>query len=203
LTFPESQFEPLAWAAVEGWQDDDHVASLRVFQTSCKPLVARRKWRRQQSKPDDSRPMRAALTEICIEAEKLQSVDNAAARTFFEEHFRPMLVSQLGEETGLLTGYYEPIIEGSRFPSCEYTVPVYAPPPNLVAIGRRGDGGAFPNKGKVGRRVGDKVVPFYQRSEIEEGVLAGQGLEICWVKDPIDAFFMQIQGSARVKLDTG
>jgi membrane-bound lytic murein transglycosylase A len=134
---------------------------------------------------------------------ELENPDAAAARAFFEENFWPVKVGKLGEETGLLTGYYEPIIQGSRFPSYEYTVPVYRTPPDLVARGRRTASGGFPNKGFVGRHVGSKLVPYHERTDIEEGVLAGNGLEICWVKDPVDAFFMQIQGSARVKLDTG
>ncbi|MPZ58855.1 MAG: lytic transglycosylase [Rhizobiales bacterium] len=203
LAFPESQLEPLDWAAIEGWLDDDHASAFATFQASCKPLVASRRWRRSK-KPADTRPMRQALTDVCVEGMKALPADGAAAREFFEAHFRPVQVGQLGEETGLLTGYYEPIVEGSRFPSHEYVVPVYAPPSDLIAFGRRAEGGAFPNRGRVGRRVGpDEIVPYHDRGEIEEGVLAGQGLEICWIKDPIDAFVLQIQGSARIKLDTG
>jgi len=206
LSFPpESQLEPLAWSTLKGWQEDDHAAAFAAFQSSCNPLAARLKWRlRKNREPRDSRPIYAALAEVCARAVETEPADDAAARAFFEENFRPVKVGNLGEETGLLTGYYEPVIEGSRFPSDEYVVPVYAPPSNLVVGGRTySEGQKFPNKGRVGRRVGRKVVPYYERGEIEDGVLAGQGYEICWLKDPIDAFFMQIQGSARVKLDTG
>jgi peptidoglycan lytic transglycosylase A len=205
LAFPEeSQLEPLRWTALEGWQQDDHVAAFATFRASCDPLARRLKWlQRKNRSPRDSRPMKKALMEVCTRAMTLENPDPAAARAFFEENFWPVKVGKLGEETGLLTGYYEPIIQGSRFPSDEYTVPVYRTPPDLVARGRRTANGGFPNKGFVGRRVGSKLVPYHERTEIEEGVLAGNGLEICWVKDPVDAFFMQIQGSARVKLDTG
>jgi len=205
LAFPaESQLEPLSWATLEGWQQDDHAAAFATFRASCKPLAARLKWlRRKHRQPRDHRPMRVALMEVCARAMELEKPDAAIARAFFEENFWPVQVGKLGEETGLLTGYYEPVIEGSRFPSDEYTIPVYRTPPNLIAPGRRGADGSFPNKGFVGRRVGSKIVPYHDRAEIEDGVLAGHGLEICWVKDPVDAFFMQIQGSARIKLDTG
>jgi len=209
LAFPESQLEPLHWAALEGWAEDDHAAAFAAFQASCKPLVARLKWgnakqAKKARRAADERPMRVALTEVCVRAVEADVADGAAARAFFEENFRPVQIGKLGEETGLLTGYYEPIIEGSRFPSHEYTVPVYGKPSNLVAARRARAEGAFPNKGRVGRRVGrKKLVPYHDRAEIEDGVLAGRDLEICWVKDPIDAFFMQIQGSARIKLDTG
>ena len=200
----ESQLELWAWDKLEGWQQDDHAAAFATFQASCDPLARRLRWlQRKDQPPKDSRPMKKALMEVCARAMKLRKPDTAAARAFFEENFLPVQVGPLGEPTGLLTGYYEPIIEGSRFPSYEYTVPVYRTPQNIVAPGRRGADGGFPNKGFVGRRVGSKIVPYHDRSEIEDGVLAGQDLEICWVKDPVDAFFMQIQGSARIKLDTG
>jgi membrane-bound lytic murein transglycosylase A len=84
-------------------------------------------------------------------------------------------------------------------------VPVYRRPPDIVAAGKtKFVPGTFPNKGQVGRlAAGGKVVPYYDRGEIEDGVLAGQGLEICWLKDPTDLLFIQIQGSARVRLDDG
>jgi membrane-bound lytic murein transglycosylase A len=205
LAFPaETQLEFWTWNKLEGWQQDDHAAAFATFQASCEPLARRLRWlERKDREPTDSRPMKKALMEVCARAMKVEKPDAAAAQAFFEENFLPVQVGPLGEGTGLLTGYYEPIIEGSRFPSYEYTVPVYRTPPNIVAPGRRGADGGFPNKGFVGRRVGNKVVPYHDRSEIEEGVLAGQDLEICWVKDAVDAFFMQIQGSARIKLDTG
>jgi membrane-bound lytic murein transglycosylase A len=205
LSFPESQLEPLAWATLEGWAEDDHLAAFGTFQASCKSLIRQRKWlERRNREASDTRPMRAALTDVCEKAAEYQGADAAAARKFFEDHFRPVKVGKLGEETGLLTGYYEPIIEGSRFPSNEYVVPVYGTPSDLIVGGKKVEpGNGFPNKGRVSRRDGDKIVPYYDRGEIEDGVLAGNGLELCWVKDPIDAFFMQIQGSARIKLDTG
>jgi membrane-bound lytic murein transglycosylase A len=93
-----------------------------------------------------------------------------------------MRIAPLGDENGFLTGYYEPIIEGSRDRSAEYNVPLYRTPPERA-------------KGNSGQ--------FYDRAAIEDGALAGRKLEICWLKDPTDLFFAQIQGSARVKLEDG
>jgi membrane-bound lytic murein transglycosylase A len=114
-------------------------------------------------------------------------------------------IARLGENAGFLTGYYEPIVDGARSPSEVYDVPVYRKPWNLIAAGRHKQRpGYFPNKGTVGRLVGRrKIVPYYDRGEIEDGVLAGRGLEIAWLKDRIDLFFMQIQGSARIRLEDG
>jgi len=90
-------------------------------------------------------------------------------------------------------------------PTGDFTAPLYRRPPNLVVSGRRKLGDAFPSKGvKVGRRVGRrKIVPYYDRGEIEDGALDGWHVEICWLHDPVDVLFAQIQGSARVRLEDG
>ena len=83
-------------------------------------------------------------------------------------------------------------------------MPLYRKPSNLIPAGRRRSAEGFPNKGPVGRKFGrKKIVPYYDRGEIEEGILTGRNLEICWLKDPIDLLFIQIQGSARVRLPDG
>ncbi len=144
------------------------------------------------------------LFRTCERAKTLDDPDAREARAFFEANFRPVRISPLGETQGFLTGYYESVFAGSRYPSDEYKVPIYRAPVNLVVAGAKRVA-TFPSSGmKVGRLVRNrKIVPFHDRTTIEEGALAGRGLEICWVKDPVDAFFAQIQGSARVKLDTG
>ncbi len=132
-------------------------------------------------------------------------LDNSGAGKFFEDNFRPLLMSRLGQSEGFLTGYYEPIIEGSRVPSAEFHAPIYRRPLNLVASGWRKLGDRFPSRGvKAGRRVGRrKIVPYYTRAEIEDGALNGRHLEICWLRSQIDVLFAQIQGSARIRLQDG
>ena len=115
-----------------------------------------------------------------------------------------MRIATLGEAAGFLTGYYEPIVQGSRTWTQEFWVPVYRKPSNLIPIGRRRLTDAFPNKGTVGRKLGrKKLVPYYDRAEIEEGALTGRNLEICFLKNPVDLLFIQIQGSARIRLQDG
>src|SRR5262249_46698028 len=106
---------------------------------------------------------------------------------------------------GLLTGYFEPIVAGSRFPSPEFHVPVYRRPRDLVAVGYNPASIAFPNKGvRIGRRTANnELVPYHDRGTIEAGALDGQKLEICWLKDPFDLLTIQIEGSARVILEDG
>ena len=115
-----------------------------------------------------------------------------------------MRISRLGEGEGFVTGYYEPMLDGSRTQTDIYTVPVYRRPSNLFVRGVKQSSTGLPNKGQVFRKIGRrKLVPYYDRAEIEDGAIAGRGLEICWLKDPTDLLFAQIQGSARVQLEDG
>jgi membrane-bound lytic murein transglycosylase A len=103
-----------------------------------------------------------------------------------------------------VTGYYEPIIDGSRTRTDVYTVPVYRRPSNLFVRGFTQSAPSLPNSGPVYRKIGRrKLVPYYDRAEIEDGAIAGRGLEICWLKSQTDLLFTQIQGSARVRLEDG
>jgi membrane-bound lytic murein transglycosylase A len=131
-------------------------------------------------------------------------VDDPTAKAFFEQHFRPVRISRLGEEDGFVTGYYEPVVDGSRTQTETYTVPIYRRPSNLFVRGYKQDAAGLPNKGQVFRKIGRrKLVPYYDRAQIEDGAIAGRGLEICWLKNQTDLLFAQIQGSARVKLEDG
>jgi membrane-bound lytic murein transglycosylase A len=192
---PDTALEPIGFADLDGWAGDDHAKAFSAFRTSCAPIV--------RSRTPDERSLAAALAEVCRRALALQGVDSAKARAFFESNFRPLRISRLGDTAGFVTGYYEPIVEGSRFPTREFTVPLYRRPDDLVAPGER-KGESFPNRGQVFRRAADgKLAPYYDRGEIEDGALDGRHLEICWLKDPFAALSIQIQGSARVRLEDG
>ena len=115
-----------------------------------------------------------------------------------------MRISRLGEGEGFVTGYYEPIVDGSRTQNEVYNVPVYRRPSNLFVRGTKQSSVGLPNKGQVFRKIGRrKLVPYYDRAEIEDGAIDGRGLEICWLKEQTDLLFSQIQGSARVLLPDG
>jgi membrane-bound lytic murein transglycosylase len=135
----------------------------------------------------------------------LRPQDADTARTFFEQKFQPVRIARLGEREGLLTGYFEPIVAGSRFPSPEFHVPVYRRPRDLIAAGYKPGSVAFPNKGvRIGRRNGNnELMPYHDRGAIEAGALDGQKFEICWLKDPFDLLAIQIEGSGRVILEDG
>jgi membrane-bound lytic murein transglycosylase A len=200
IKFPDTQYEPAEWADVDGWANDDHAAAFSTFLGSCRVLTTTK-----QRPARDASPVSDALKDVCTRALAAIPLDDDGARKFFEDNFRPLRISKLGDTAGFLTGYYEPIIEGSRVPTGQFTAPLYRRPPNLVVSGRRKLGDVFPSKGvKVGRRVGRrKIVPYYDRGEIENGALDGWHLEICWLHDPVDVLFAQIQGSARIRLEDG
>jgi membrane-bound lytic murein transglycosylase A len=180
LVLPDTQYEPIEWSDLEGWTSDDHAAAFAAFLGSCRTLQNRR---RQSAR--DLTPIPAALKDICEDARQAIPLDEDGARKFFEDHFRPIRISRLGDSDGFLTGYYEPIIAGSRVPTGEFTAPLYRRPPNLVPAGRR------------------KLAPYYDRGQIEDGALVGWHLEICYLHDQVDVLFAQIQGSARIRLEDG
>jgi membrane-bound lytic murein transglycosylase A len=197
IHFPDAELEPLAWSDLNGWASDDQAAAFAAFLSSCRVML------RGAAGLREPPSVRSALERVCRRAAREPPLDAAKARIFFEDNFRPLRISRLGEGLGLLTGYYEPIVDGSRFPTREFTVPIYRRPDDLVVPGRTIQG-SFPNKGEVKRRLADgSLVPFFDRGEIEDGALDGRHLEICWLRDPIAAFSIHIQGSARVRLEDG
>lgn len=198
---PGAQYLPLAWADVKGWGDDNHLAAYKTFRASCRPINAQTGAGEPKA---ESKALGASLSEPCRAAKTLELTDDAKAKTFFEENFAPLRISRLGEPAGFVTGYYEPVLEGSRTQTDVYNVPVYRRPSNLFVRGYKQDSVSLPNKGPVYRKIGRrKLVPYYDRGEIEDGKIAGRGLEIAWLKDPTDLLFAQIQGSARIKFDDG
>ncbi len=169
FSISNTQLETITWSEIKGWTVDNHATAFATFLRSCKAVV------RGTPPQHAGQPFYAALQSVCRRAVNSPPLDRAAARNFFERNFRPMRIAPLGEDNGFLTGYYEPIIEGSRVPNAEFKVPLYRTPSGLTK-------------------------PYYDRAAIEDGALAGRKLEICWLKDPTDLFFAQIQGSAKVKL---
>jgi membrane-bound lytic murein transglycosylase A len=203
LEISGSQYAPLAWAEVAGWSEDDHLQAYRAFRASCRPIAAERT-PPADPKADNPKALGTSLRDPCRAARALDISDGAKAKAFFEDHFLPLRISRLGEGDGFVTGYYEPVIDGSRTQTEVYTVPVYRRPSNLFVRGFNQDSPSLPNKGQVFRKIGRrKLVPYYDRGEIEDGAISGRGLEICWLKSQTDLLFSQIQGSARVRLEDG
>jgi membrane-bound lytic murein transglycosylase A len=197
LNIPDAQLEPVEWANLDGWPADNYVAGFATFLASCKPFLA-------SERPHNPKPIYDGLLHACRRAAAAKIRGAAEARKFFEENFRPVRIARRGESTGLLTGYYEPIVDGSRFPNSEFQWPLYRRPRDLLVNGKRPEGSSFPNRAAVGRlNAKGEVEPYYDRRAIENGALDGQNLEICWLRDPLEAMLIEIEGSARVRLEDG
>src|SRR5581483_3807194 len=179
---PNTQLEPIAFADIEGWASDDQAEALAAFLASCNAI------RRSSERDRKARPrLFNALYETCGRAISALPLDSARARAFFEENFRAYRIAKLGEREGFITGYYEPVVEGARLPSDVYAVPLYRRPPDMTMTRLRKHRSP---KGKLAwTKVRAKVAPYFDRTQIEDGALAGRGLEICYLKNEIDAFF--------------
>jgi membrane-bound lytic murein transglycosylase A len=185
IKFHHARVEPLSFAKLDGWKNDDHAAAYDAFLKSCSAISQGSRARRA------ARPMYGGLFKACARANTAGRLDRNQARAFFETNFKPVRIlpelHTYGYYTGadgFYTGYYETEVAGSRVKTAEYSIPLYKVPP-----------------GVSGKK--STVFAQFDRKEIESGVLAGKGLEICWVKNPVDVFFAQIQGSTRVKLADG
>lgn len=182
-------FEPIAFTDIAGWSDDDHAKAFTALLRSCRKKSAK-----------DTPQAEACAAAVDLAAAGV--VTREAARTFFETHFAPFRVVQ-DIKPGLVTGYYEPEVDGSRTKKGRFQTPVYARPKDLVAV--RPDEFRAKYNGELTsmRETPDGLVPFYTREEIEKGALKGRDLEILYLDEPVELFFMQIQGSGRVRLPDG
>ena len=199
---PRLELAPVPFERLSGWQADDPRAALDAFRISCTRL----------SLQDERAPMgrdpayglvrnwRPACDAAQLSA-YLGSADRA--RGFFEDWFFPHLVSDGGDPEGLFTGYYEPQLFGSLRHGGRYTVPLHLAPNDLLRIDLGRFNPDLAGYSIAGRIQGNQFVPYYSRGEIENGALHGRGLELLWVDDRVDKFFLQIQGSGQVVLDDG
>jgi membrane-bound lytic murein transglycosylase A len=188
--------EALTPAQVPGWAGDDHRIVLSLFAAGC------------QTEP----PLRAAvavpaaLLAACARARRLQAagpVSAEAARQFFETQFGFWRIRPAPGATGFMTGYFEPEFAGSLTRSAEFPTPLYGRPPELVTRMPGDDWPGLDAALSAARRTEKGLEPFPDRTAIETGALDGRGLEILWMRDPVDRFVLQVQGSGRIRLPDG
>ncbi len=201
---------PVLFSSLAGWSGDFQGAAVAALRRSCVRLTKKsgKGLMGDRSVPGGIGGTLGAWRAICAAAAGLDSENHAAARAFFETWFRPHLAAAGngegdGDTDGLFTGYYEAELSGALRPHGAYRVPIYAPPRDLVSA----DLGRFKPEWKgqriVGRVAGGRLLPYPSRAEIEQGALRDRGLELLWVDDPVDAFFLHVQGSGRVILEDG
>jgi len=180
-------FAASQWDKLPDWQNTDLLPSFTALQQSCRALKNKANWQ-----------------AVCTQSETLLQTDNDTLHQFFENAFAPFQVfNPDGTSQGLITGYYEPKLMGSRTRTKRFCYPLYGVPDDLLTIDL---GEAYPQlKGMRlrGRLQGKRVLPYYDRADIEQGKAAVQGRELFWVDNAVDLFFLQIQGSGRIELPDG
>jgi membrane-bound lytic murein transglycosylase A len=184
---------PISFGDIHGWRDDDLAEAFAAFGRSCSEIEERG---RPFSRPVRYGGERRDWLPLCAAAR----THRASPRNFFESHFAPFIVEDEERPEGLFTGYFEPEALGDRHPNGPFTVPLYGKPSDLVTF----DPDTEQRLGlRYGRYYDGTAQPYFTRREIEEGALKGKGLEIVWLHSWADAFFMQVQGSGRIRLPDG
>ncbi len=178
---PVDERQQVSFSDLPGWKSDNLKDVLPAFRKSCRAIGKKKDWQ-----------------DVCAKAYGIDENDTFAIRSFFETHFIPYrIANENGSETGLATGYFEPLLKGSRVRKGKFRTALYRQPDDLLVVDLAS---AYPQlKGLRlrGKLDGNRVVPYETRAEIEKsGKLAGH--EIVWVDDVLDAFFLEIQGSGRV-----
>lgn len=174
---------PVAWDSIPGWNDDALNQAWPAFLASCNALAMRPAWR-----------------DVCTEARAMQAPDTSTVRAFFEARFIANRVTTTdGNDTGLVTGYYEPLLRGSRVPLAPYLTPLYGVPDDLLTVDLTSLHPEWQGMRLRGKLVGRTVVPYPPRAELADSASL-RGKELLWVDDPVEAFFLEIQGSGRVQI---
>jgi membrane-bound lytic murein transglycosylase A len=187
------RLEPASFAELPDWRHgappDTLADALAAFRRSCGRLMLL-----PPEAPIGPGGFAGRASDWQVPCRAADTVGGDRARAFFQDQFRPY---RLGDSTdgyeGLVTGYYLPRVIGARRREAGFEIPLYRRPPDLVAS----------DDGKFGRQIDGAIRPYYTRAEIDAGALAGRDLELVWLANPIDAFFVSIQGSAEVMLKDG
>ena len=184
---PATLFTLSKWEVLPEWSTLDLTPAWVALLQSCRVLKTKPQWQ-----------------SVCAGTELVDKNDSVAQRKFYEDKLAPFQIfNPDGSENGVITGYYEPLLKGSRFKSERFSYPLYAAPDDMLEIDL---GDAYPQlKGQRlrGRLSGKKVVPYYKRAEIEAGTESLKGRELFWVESAVELFFLQIQGSGRIELVDG
>jgi len=188
--------QEVAWSKLPGWEKDRHADAWPALRKGCEKFAARNAQGRASAAD-------AAWENICLVARTLESPDDAAARVFFETHFRAHRVNAENGRDGLITGYYEPVLNGDTARSERFRWPLYKRPDNLLIVDLASLYPELKGRPVRGRLEGNRVVPYYSRSEIGNGRNPLAGHELLWVEDPVELFILQVQGSGRVRLPDG
>ena len=192
-----SPFSPVRFETLPGWELDDQLAAFEAFRRSAHHIL--------------TKPYRTGALGLRFEAfaraydaaRTVSPANRIEARAFFEEHFVPLRVKPDHGDHGLVTGFYEPQVEASPVRTDRFTVPLLARPRDLIDIDDANRPAGMDSYLAFARQTPTGPVEYHDRAAIEQGALAGQGLEIAWLADKVDAFFIHVQGAARLAMTDG
>ncbi len=186
-TLDYALLKPANWSDIDGFAEDDSSLTWPAWLQSCSTLINKPQWQ-----------------TACAAAKTLNKPNKQAVQAYFAQYFNVYsATNQDGTDTGLITGYYEPLLKGSRTKSSQYPHPLYKQPADLISVELSEVHPELKNKRVRGKLVGNKLVPYLSRADIEASPAPLAGNELVWINDIIDVFFLQIQGSGLVKLDNG
>ena len=192
---------PVGFDDLEGWLQDNHAAALAAFQQTAARALKQPFKTRGLGVPSEH-------FEACFSAAlALNDVNDERARSFFEHFFLPHCIelNTVGKaadgQQGFLTGYFEPVVSASRLRTDQYCEPIYARPPDLVDVDDTNRPDNWPADMRFARQTRSGLNQYADRAAINAGALAGQGLEIAYVANRVEAFFIHVQGSACLMYD--
>jgi membrane-bound lytic murein transglycosylase A len=189
-------FRPTDFGSLPGWCDDFQSLAFDAFRHSALRIHV---------KPYRSGSLGVAVESFataCAEARTVGGMADTDARSFFERHFVPALIApETG--SGFVTGFYEPEVEASPVWTPAFTVPLLSRPDDLMDVDDGNRPAGMDSYFAFGRQTASGIVPYWDRGEIDRGALRGRGLEIAWLADPVDAYFIHVQGAAQLKMTDG
>ena len=190
-----AKLEPLAFEDIEGFAEDDLHRAFSAFRTSARQML-QRSFSTKCLGADGKR-----LKALGESALGLGEVEARRARQFFEENFQPHRI--VSQETGLLTGYFEPEVDAARAPDERFRYPLYERPDDLIDLRDHNRPAHIDASYRFGKQATDGIGFFSDRRAIDAGALNGRGLEIAWLADRVDQFFIHVQGSSRLRFADG
>ncbi len=188
MSVQPAKLEAVAFGDIVGWSEDSLTEAFRAFQASARQMV-------ETPFPTKSLGINGIrLKEVADIALTSGQLDQKKARSFFEQHFTPHRI--VSGQNGFLTGYFEPVVEAARKPDATYRYPLYRRPDDLIDLRDHNRPSHMDPSYRFGRKTDEGIDYFFDRAAIDSGALDDQGLEIAWLADRVDQFFVHVQGSA-------
>lgn len=192
-----SAFSETSFGDLPGWDEDDHLEAFAAFRHSAFQVL---------TKPYRTGSIGVrfeAFSDAYAEARAVSEPNRAQARAFFERHFVPALVAPENGGGGLVTGFYEPEVEASPVRTERFVVPLLSRPVDLIDIDDGNRPAGMDSYLAFARETPNGPVEYFDRGAIERGALVGRNLEIAWLAGKVDAFFIHVQGAARLNMTDG